>query len=474
MIRRALMCAALGSLSLGRTAVAQPLLEPEAKPAPTVPAYQPTVVDQQDLPVRKKSYAVPALEIVTMNITANLAARAIGMPWAEIDGDTIKSNLSNPWTFDHDPYTINNAGHPVGGALLFSAARSTGHNWWVSGLYAFAGSAFWETFMENEVPSYNDQITTPIGGMFIGEMMHRASRALLYPGYGKPGFIRKAAASLIDPVGALNREYWGDAWAKTIPPSMYAHFGVGYQHTGGTDSNRTAESQFHAELFVEHGLTGDRAFQPKHPLDHFELRGTLDAGPDDLDGSFYVRGMLLGKGKWSENVRGMGGLFGAYDFANNEFVRASMLGVGPGGTLEVPIGRYGFIETTAAAYLVPWGAAGGSTEGEKGARDYHRGPGLAQVLELKAGRRGTGSVRLTTRAYEIAARFAGDDINEVVIDTTLGGMLHLTRHHAVGVEGTYAVRRTSTENDFTDQMSAGRAAQIRAFYAITMDEVAGR
>ena len=42
------------------------------------------------------------------------------------------------------------------------------------------------------------------------------------------------------------------------------------------------------------------------------------------------------------------------------------------------------------------------------------------------------------------------------------------------VEGTYAQRRTTANDDFTDQMSAGRSLEGRLFYAITMDEVIGR
>lgn len=469
MLRCLLIAITLAGMSNGRTANAQRSSDEAA-----APTQQEDVVDAEDLPVRKKSYLYPAAEILTFNLSTNLASRAAGYTWANVTFDTMSHNVTSGWRLDDDAFTINNAAHAYGGALLFSAARSTGHNWWVSGAYAFAGSAFWETFMETETPSLNDQITTPLGGMFIGEVMHRASRALLYPGYGKPGKIRRLGAALVDPVGEVNRHTFGDPWAKTIPPTMYAHFGVGVQ--GGTTlvGEHGGASQLHTEVFLEHGLTGDRAFQPRRPLDHFELRASLDSSPDDIDGALHVRGMLVGKGMWTPRLRGMAGLFGAYDFDNHEYIRASALGAGPGATAELPIGRYGYVEATLAGYLVPWGAAGGIAEREQMGRDYNRGPGLSELLEIKAGKRGLGSVRLTNRAYQIAGRLTGDDTDELVVRSTLGATVHLATFHAIGVEGSYGWRHATSSDELMDRTITDTAAEVRAFYAVTTDEILGR
>lgn len=482
MLRRVLSSfAAVALVCPVATVFAEPVGAEAREAAPLSPqssadADAPTpVVDPVDLPVRKKSYLYPGAQILFMTTGLHLIAHVGGVPWAQTSPDTIKENLDpSTWHFDSDPYSINNAGHPMGGAVLFSAARSTGHDWWTSGLYAFGGSAVWELFMENEPPSLNDQISTPVGGMFIGEIMHRTSRALLYPGYGKPGWFRKSAAWVLDPVGSFNRKTWGDPWARTSPPSLYAHFGIGVQGASRVMGSNGSGAQLHANLFYEHGLTGDKAFQPSRAMDHFELRASVDSSPEDLDYAFYVRGMLLGKGDWGSRARGMAGLFGAFDFDNQEYVRASILGVGPGATGEVQIGRYGFLEGTIAAYAVPWGAAGGSSEREKQGRDHHRGPGLAQVLEMKAGRRGFASLRSTTRAYEIAARFAGDDTNEVVVRSTLAAELHLARNHMIGIEGTAGWRRATSTDGFMDTTNTDTSREARVFYAITMDEIVGR
>ncbi|NVB84294.1 MAG: DUF3943 domain-containing protein [Kofleriaceae bacterium] len=447
-----------------RTAIAQP--PPELSP------YRPAITDPEDLPVKKKSYFVPAAEILLLNLSMITGARIAQMHWGQSDLSTIRRNLTTMWELDDDAFSTNQLGHPFGGALLFSTARSTGHGFFVSGLYALAGSTMWEVFLENEIPSINDQITTPIGGMFIGEAMHRFGRALLYRSYGRRSWPRKLAASLVDPVGAVNRAWWGDAWAKTIPPNVNAYFGAGFQQPTTVLGNHGGPGQLHLEVYVEHGLAGDRAFQPRRPLDHFVFQAAINIVPSNVEGLLYVRGMLLGTGMFGDRVRGMAGLFGAYDYNNNDFTRASMLGVGPGTMAELRITPRGYLNGTIAAYGVPYGSAGGVNETVGPMRDHHDGPGLAQLVEVKGGVRGLFSLRLTTRAYQIAGRLVNDHANELVVNSTAAARVNFTPNQGIGVEGTWAYRHAS----FADAAMnpTDRTADFRLFYALTTDEVLGR
>jgi len=425
-------------------------------------------VTKEEPPV-KRSYTLATIEVLALDIGLSISAQLAGAPWSYVDPQSMKLNLQRGFGYDDDPYTTNQLAHPTGGVWLFSAARSTGHGFWVSGAYAFGGSLLWELFLENEQPSINDQITTPAVGMLLGEPIHRFTRALLDPRYGKPGWIRQGAATLLDPVGAANRAWYGDAWYRTVPPSIYAHFGIGVsQQTDAVLGDHARDAQLHLELVAEHGLTGDAEFTPKHPLDHFEIRGALDMNGDDIDGEVYTRGLALGRGfgNDAQNIRGLGGIFAAYDFSNQERIRHSMLGVGLGITAELGFGDRGYLQGTAAGYFVPWGAGGGITEDEKMERDYHRGPGAAALGELRFGRRGTGELRLASRLYEIRGTLVDDSADERILTTTAGARVSITTHHAVGVEGTYGTRRAS----FSDGMVASdRVAEGRVFYAITTD-----
>jgi len=102
----------------GRTASAQAYREPEP--------YQPTVTEKEDLPVKKKSYLVPAAEIVLFNAALVGGAYAAGMDWADTGPDVVSRNIQGGWAFDDDAYSTNQIGHPFSGSLAFSAARSTG------------------------------------------------------------------------------------------------------------------------------------------------------------------------------------------------------------------------------------------------------------------------------------------------------------------------------------------------------------
>jgi hypothetical protein len=457
MIRRSALVALL---ALAAPAAAQPGL-------PIVDLDKSGVsVTETDPPVQR-SYALAAIEVLSLAVSLNLVSQAANRDWAEVDFGTMKTNLQRGFGYDDDPYTTNQLGHPLGGVALFSAARSTGHGFWVSGLYSFGGSLVWEVFLENEVPSANDQITTPFVGMLLGEPIHRFTRALLDPRYGKPGWGRKIAATMLDPIAAGNRAWWGDAWYRTVPPSLYAHFGIGVAQQTTILGDHARDPQMHLELVAEHGLTGDAEFRPERPLDHFEIRGALDVNGDDLDGELYTRGLALGRGFGNGGgIRGLGGLFAAYDFSNQERVRHSMLGVGPGVTAELGVGDRGYLQGTAAGYFVPWGAGGGLTEDERMDRDYHRGPGAAAIGELRFGRRGTGELRVASRLYEIRGTLVDDSADERILTTTAGARVSLAQHHAIGVEGSYGTRRAT----FTDGMTeTDRVAEGRVFYAITTD-----
>lgn len=70
---------------------------------------------------------------------------------------------------------VNQTGHPYQGSVYFGLARSNGLAFWESFGYAFAGSAVWENAGETTPLSKNDQLTTSMGGSFLGESLFRMS-----------------------------------------------------------------------------------------------------------------------------------------------------------------------------------------------------------------------------------------------------------------------------------------------------------
>ena len=113
-------------------------------------------------------------EVVLFNIFITTFNRVVTQsPFANISLETIGRNIVHPWVWDQDEFEMNQIGHPYQGSIYFAAGRANGFNFWQSFAFTAFGSLMWEYTMENEPPSFNDLIHTPIGGSFLGEMFHR-------------------------------------------------------------------------------------------------------------------------------------------------------------------------------------------------------------------------------------------------------------------------------------------------------------
>ena len=165
----------------------------------------------------QKSYAIPAAELLGFAFLLNEVNRHT---YSGTDYDsnlaTIRHNLHSSWVVDHDPFTVNQLGHPYQGSMYHAFARSAGLDYWESLGYAFAGSALWEIAGERTTPSRNDQINTGIGGSFLGEILFRLANIELAHD-DVPVFWREAAAAVISPSTGFNRLAFGDRFKPLFP-----------------------------------------------------------------------------------------------------------------------------------------------------------------------------------------------------------------------------------------------------------------
>lgn len=164
----------------------------------------------------KKDGLGAAIEIFSLNMGLWGFNRYIAKEdFAYINWKTIKTNLKHKFVWDNDQMGTNMFLHPYHGSLYFNSARSRGYNYWESGAFALGGSAMWELFMENEYPSFNDIIATPIGGLALGETLYRASDLVLDDRKrGRERFGRELAGFIIAPTRGITRVLNGDAWRK--------------------------------------------------------------------------------------------------------------------------------------------------------------------------------------------------------------------------------------------------------------------
>lgn len=116
--------------------------------------------------------------------------------YAQISFSSMRKNLNAEWVWDQDEFSVNHIGHPYQGSTYFISGRANGLDFYQSAFLTMGGSIFWELFCETETPSYNDLVATTLGGMAVGEMLHRIYIEL----YSNSPFI----SVLISPMNSFN------------------------------------------------------------------------------------------------------------------------------------------------------------------------------------------------------------------------------------------------------------------------------
>jgi hypothetical protein len=129
------------------------------------------------------------------------------------------SNLEEGLTYDDNEFKTNQYLHPWNGGMYYNTGRANGYGYWGSTLFALGGAFFWECCGETHPMSYNDLISTGIGGVAVGEQMYRFSGQLLDNEAGGMGrFLREFGGFLIAPVRGFNRMVSGRAKTKHANP----------------------------------------------------------------------------------------------------------------------------------------------------------------------------------------------------------------------------------------------------------------
>ncbi|MBD5248177.1 MAG: DUF3943 domain-containing protein [Barnesiella sp.] len=249
--------------------------------------------------------------------------------YAYINGHTIRNNFRRGFVWDNDQMGTNMFLHPYHGNLYFNSARSNGYNFWQSGLFALGGSAMWEFFMENEYPSLNDIIATPVGGMAIGELTYRASDIVLKDNStGWERFGREAAAFVIAPTRGLTRIINGDAWRKR--PTTGRQFGipnVAIEFSAGIrmlqlkdrliDEGAGGAFQFN----LEYGDRFEVESSPR-PYDYFSFNAELNVHKSQpVLGQLNIVGRLLSKELLDNYATSMSiGMYQHFDYYDSDTI----------------------------------------------------------------------------------------------------------------------------------------------------------
>jgi hypothetical protein len=359
------------------SALAQdPVAAPVAEPAP-VGLEENTGQGNAESDRTKKSYVIPALEIIGFNFALNRFDRKfLSDPETfDVSRSTIRRNLRGPWVVDNDPYYVNQFLHPYHGSIYHTFARSAGVSFWKSTIYTFLGSTLWEIAGETEPPSINDQVASGIGGAFFGESLFRMASLTLEKSNGVPRFWRAMGATAISPMTGLNRLVFGNRFDEIFPghePAFFTRWNLGStvaeRRVRGT-SRRPRRDEGLLELTFAYGLPGKPDYKYQRPFDYFNFE--FGASTSNKLENIFARGLLVGKGYGARSAyRGVWGLYGSYDYMRPDVFRVSSTALSVGTTAQ---SRFSGITFQGTALAGLGYAAGGTLDGTVGDRDYHYG-----------------------------------------------------------------------------------------------------
>ncbi|MGE5523731.1 MAG: DUF3943 domain-containing protein [Rhodospirillaceae bacterium] len=413
-----------------------------------------------------KSYAIPALEILGFQFLLNRFDRMVfGSDYA-VSESSIRRNLRGPWVTDNDPYTINQFGHPYQGSIYHGLARSAGLSYWEALGYTFAGSAVWEIAGETTLPSKNDQISTGIGGTFLGESLFRMAHLVLESGGGLSREWRELAAAAISPPVGFNRAMFGKRFAAAFDsrdPVYYSTLQLGIsgttQNAPGA-STRLRRNEAIANFSMDYGLPGKPGYRYERPFDHFSFQ--ITASSANAVESIMTRGLLLGTDyEAGERYRGVWGLYGSYDYIAPQVFRVSSTALSLGTT-----GQAWLTRTIALQGSVMAGAGYAAVGTLRGARenDYRYGITPQMLIALRLIMADRAALDVTAREYfvsNVAGGSRGGHDNIARADVTFTWRIH--KQHAVAVKYLWS-RRDATYPDLGDRTQT--RATIGVFYTL--------
>ena len=415
----------------------------------------------------RKSYSIPALEIIGFDFLVNQYNRHYsGSRDYDSNLSTIRRNLRSSWGVDNDPFRINQLGHPYQGSMYYGFARSSGLNYWESLAYTFGGSAFWEIAGEKTRPSGNDQVASGIGGSFLGEALFRMANLVLENGR-LPRLWGEAGAAAISPSTGFNRLAFGQR-EETIFSSRnaeyYSRLNLGFSHSSENDAGLSTfqlkRSEALVDFAIDYGLPGKPGYTYTRPFDHFTFQSTASGanGFENLitRGSLFARSYEVGP-----NYRGVLGLYGGYDYIAPQTFRVSTTALSLGTTGQWRASQAITLQGTA---LLGVGYAAVGTVSSTDDRDYHYGVAPQGLLAFRMIYENKLSLDLTGREYfvsRVAAAARGGHENIARLDASL--TMRIKGPHAVSIR--YLGNRRDVSFPDTGNRKQTRAT-IGIFYTL--------
>jgi hypothetical protein len=375
----------------GRRAAAEP-------PPIEASVEKPSAADQPCDGCAHRRPWVAIAEVFGINLAYNLINQALPTEYSgdfSVSRETWRRNIGNGFTWDNDPFVMNQFGHPYQGGNYFSAGRANGLSYWESVPLTLLGSLTWEWLGESTPPAWNDVINTTMGGAAFGEVLHRIAWLVRDPQQaGRARLWREIGATVIDPIGGANRFGWREALRPgdkppTCQPSRAmaeVQFGLSWQ-ADDLGADGSTPSPVFGSFALDYGAIERGPTQA--PFDAFTM--AVRVGGGSLVSAASIRGRLASRPVGSLNPLAHGMVvvqeYGYRSAPGFLFGEQSVIG-GLANRVELRPGLSLF--TTAFGGVVALGAIDSPTQ-PKSDRAFDYGPGVTA----------SGSAELTVRGVPL-------------------------------------------------------------------------
>jgi len=235
-------------------------------------------------------------------------------------------NIKEGFTYDDNDFRTNQFLHSYNGSVYFNSARSNGLGYWTSAAYAGFGAFFWECCGETHPMSYNDLISTSLGGFTMGEMTYRLSSEILdNQARGASRFFKETASFFVDPIRGINRLISGRATSPDEnpkdpmdwrPPHGSTLFGLGVRVVGQETIDKNSNTYFNVLLDHNYGNAFDNS--RRKPFDYMEMTLQFTPGEKEPLTILRIRGDLWQKPLGSQEAPNhVFAISQYYDYMNN-------------------------------------------------------------------------------------------------------------------------------------------------------------
>ncbi len=309
------------------------------------------------------------------------------------------ANLDHGLTYDDNEFKTNQYLHPWNGANYFNTSRSNGFGFWASTLFSLGGAFFWECCGETHPMSFNDLISTGIGGMAVGEEMYRVTNQLLdNEDTGFSRVLREAGGFVIAPVRGFNRLVSGRAKTQHANPTDPLDFrGPHARFFVMTGARIIGEGESISENTNTYGLIGiSHSFGSvfdnarRKPFDSLAADYQFSPGDKQFRTVLRIRGDLFSGafGGKSEEPKYAWAVVQHFDYYNNQAYEYGQQAFGPS-----LFARYRMSDTWGLSWRWDgWASVLAAVNSEfarladvadpERYREYDYGPGLGTGVEL--------------------------------------------------------------------------------------------